>query len=104
MEKEDIRNQEVRIIVPSWMQAEIKEFNFKGFDIQKNVSQTSEGTVYTFTMKNLPAMRKEISSPGPTHYVPHILVLSKSAQTKNGTHVYFKTVKEQYDWYRGLVE
>jgi len=104
MDKEDIRNQEVKIIVPSWMQVDIKEFNFKQFDIQKNVSQAGDATVYTYSMKNLPATRHESSSPGPTYYVPHILVLSKSAQAKGGSQVYFKTVKEQYDWYKDLVQ
>jgi hypothetical protein len=55
-------------------------------------------------MKNMPAMRNEISSPGPTYYVPHILVLSKSAQAKGTNYEYFKTVKEQYDWYKNLIK
>ena len=52
----------------------------------------------------MPAMRNEISSPGPTYYVPHILVLSKSAQAKGTSYEYFKTVKEQYDWYKNLIK
>ena len=49
-------------------------------------------------------MKNERSAPGPTYYVPHILVLSKSAEVKGNNHVYFKTVKEQYDWYKSLVD
>ena len=104
MENEEIRSQEIKVIVPSWMKVEIKEFNFMGYDIQKSVSQTSDGIVYNYIMKNLPAMKNERSAPGPTYYVPHILVLSKSAEVKGNNHVYFKTVKEQYDWYKSLVD
>lgn len=104
MDREEIMTQEVKLIVPSWMQVEIKEFNFEKYSIQKSVSQGGDATIYTYSMKNMPAMRNEISSPGPTYYVPHILVLSKSAQVKGTSYEYFKTVKEQYDWYKNLIK
>ena len=104
MDREEIKTQEVKLVVPSWMQIEIKEFNFEKYGIQKNVSQGGDATIYTYSMKNMPAMRNEISSPGPTYYVPHILVLSKSAQAKGTSYEYFKTVKEQYDWYKNLIK
>ena len=102
-DNQDILEQEVKLIVPSWMQLEIKEFNFKTFSIQKNVSPNGDETVYTYTMKNIPAIAKESSAPGPGYFVPHILVLCKSAQPKDKKYTYFNTVKEQYDWYKNLV-
>lgn len=103
MDDKEILEQEVKVIVPSWMQLEIKEFNFKQFNIKKSVSPDGDETVYTYTMKNIPAMRNEHSAPGPSYFTPHILVMCKSAQPKDENYVYFKTVKEQYDWYKGLV-
>src|SRR5688500_8140114 len=81
MERQTILDQEVKIIVPSWMKVEIKEFNFSSYNISKNVTTEGDETVYIYTMKDLPAMIREQSSPGYTYYAPHVLVMSKSAET-----------------------
>jgi hypothetical protein len=103
MERQTILDQEVKIIVPSWMKVEIKEFNFSSYNISKNVTTEGDETVYIYTMKDLPAMIREQSSPGYTYYAPHVLVMSKSAETKEGKLTYFNTLKDQYNWYRKLV-
>lgn len=99
-----IADQEIKLIVPSWMQLDVKEYNFGKYGIQKQTISENDETVYSFKMKDLPAIRKESSAPGLTYLAPHILVLCKSAKPKDAQYTYFKTVKEQYDWYRGLVE
>ncbi len=103
MDVQQIEEQEIKIIVPSWMQLEIKEYNFKEYKVQKNITPDGDETVYTYSMKNIPAMRNEQSAPGPGYYVPHILILCKSAQPKDEKYTYFNTVKEQYEWYKKLV-
>jgi transglutaminase-like putative cysteine protease len=103
MDEQPIDQQEIKLVVPSWMQLDIKEYNFKNYDIKKNVEKGNDETVYTYSMKNIPAMRDESSAPGPGYYVPHILVLSKSAQPKDEKYNYFNTVKDQYEWYKSLV-
>ena len=100
----EIAEQEVKLIVPSWVQVEVKEFNFDKYNIQKQVLPGTDETVYQFTMKNIPAMRNESSAPGLTYTAPHILVLCKSARPKDEQYTYFKTLKEQYDWYKSLVD
>lgn len=102
-DNQEILDQEIVIIVPSWMQLEIKEYNFKQFKIQKTVAPDGDQTVYTYRMQNIPVIKSETSAPGPSYYAPHILVLCKSAEPKDEKYVYFKTVKEQYEWYRKLV-
>jgi hypothetical protein len=103
MEPQTILDQEVKIIVPSWMKVELKEFNFSTYNIIKNVATDGDETVYTYTMKDLPATLREPSSPGFTYYAPHVLVMCKSAETKEGRLTYFNTLKDQYGWYRKLV-
>ncbi len=102
-DNQPILDQEVKIVVPSWMQLEIKEYNFKQYKIQKTVAPDGDQTVYTYTMQNIPVIKAELSAPGPSYYAPHILVMCKSAEPKDEKYVYFKTVKEQYEWYRKLV-
>lgn len=103
MEPQSILDQEIKIIVPSWMKVELKEFNFSNYSIRKNVTTEGDETVYTYTMKDLPAIIREQSAPGFTYYAPHVLVMSKSAETKEGRLTYFNTLKDQYNWYHKLV-
>lgn len=100
---QEITGQEIKITVPFWMQVELKEYNFKAYKIEKNIVQNGDETVYTYTMKNMPALHNEPSAPGPSYFVPHILVMCKSAQPKDEKYIYFSTVKEQYEWYKKLV-
>jgi hypothetical protein len=93
MDEQAIEEQEIKLVVPSWMQLEIKEFNFKAYGIQRSVEQAGDETVYSYTMKNIPAMRSEHDAPGLSYFTPHILVLCKSAQPKDEKYVYFSTVK-----------
>lgn len=103
-DEQEIAEQEIKLVVPSWMQLEIKEYNFKPYNIKKNVSPDGDETVYTYSMKNIPAMKQEHDAPGPSYFSPHILILCKSAQPKDEKYVYFNTVKEQYEWYKKLVQ
>ncbi len=97
-------DQQIILKVPSWMKLEIKEFNFKKYNIQKNVSKDGDETVYTYSMKNIPEMSRETTAPGPGYYVPHLLILCKSAQPKDVAYTYFKTLNDQYSWYSSLVQ
>lgn len=100
----EIVDQEIKLIIPSWVQAEVKEYNFNKYNIQKEIIPGTEETVYRFTMRSVPAMRKESDAPGLTYLAPHILVLCKSASPKDVQYTYFKTIKEQYGWYKSLVD
>jgi hypothetical protein len=103
LETQPIADQEIKIMVPSWMNVELKEFNFAGYNISKNVITNGDNKEYIYSMKNLPGLKREPSSPGISYYVPHILVMSKSAETSNGKVTYFNKLDDQYAWYRKLV-
>jgi hypothetical protein len=104
MENYLIEKGSVKIIVPNWMTVDIKEYNFSRYGVEPVISKGANETVYTYNFKNIPATSNESSSPGITQYSPHVLVMSKSASGSFGTATYFKTVKEQYNWYYSLVK
>jgi uncharacterized protein YegL len=104
MSGQPIAAQQIKLKVPSWMQIEIKELNFKNYQITKNISTDGGATVYTYNMKNMPAASNENDAPGPGYYMPHILVLCKSAKPADVKYNYFNTVSDQYAWYRSLVQ
>ncbi len=98
-----VEEQEVKVIVPSWMKLELKEFNFEKYDIKKSTSTSGDETIYTYNIKNLPALRSENAAPGSSYYAPHLLVMCKSAAPKGVNYTYFNTLKDQYKWYHQLI-
>src|SRR6266487_350837 len=100
-----VMSKEVNIKVPRWMKVELKEMNFKGYEISTSSHYDSgdDADIYTYSMKNLPARESEDDSPGPSYIYPHILVLSKEANIDNNKTTYFNTVADQYAWYHQLV-
>ena len=53
---------------------------------------------------NIEARDDETSCPGPTYIYPHLLVLSKEASPAGSTITYFKSIADQYAWYRSLLK
>lgn len=92
--------------VPKWMNAELKEMNFNGYNISKTKDYDSKNDedVYTYTATNVSARENEKSCPGPTYIYPHILVISKEANPAGNTITFFKSTADQYAWYRTILK
>lgn len=104
-EEYPILKKQITITVPNWLEVEIKEFNFDGFDIKKTsqADTSHKATVYTYTMQNTDAMTKEASAPGPSYLYPHLLIIAKS-HTKDGKKTtLFNATADLYKWYKSLV-
>jgi len=95
----------IKITIPEWLNIELKEMNFEGFDIKKSKKTASDGTstTYIYTIKNIAASYKERSSPGPSYMYPHLLILAKSYIKNNKKNMLFDSTKDLYEWYRSLV-
>lgn len=95
----------IRIEVPNWLDMELKELNFEGYDIDKTISpnQNGNGKIYTYTLNDISGMYKEEATPGPTYIYPHILILAKSYTNNNETVNIFKETQDLYNWYKSLV-
>lgn len=99
-----VQQKEIVIIVPKWMKVEIKEYNFAGFSITKNIDNKGSEDIYTYTITNADPFRSEKNAPGFSHIAPHLLVMSKYAEPDGGRITYFNTLDDQYKWYRSLVK
>ncbi|HEX8020881.1 transglutaminase-like domain-containing protein [Mucilaginibacter sp.] len=101
-----VQQGEVTIEIPRWMKLDIKEFNFNGFNIKKSTTynSNSDADIITYIFSNIPAMKKEPHSPGPTYIYPHLLIMCKSATAGGKQITYFNTLADQYSWYRELVK
>jgi transglutaminase-like putative cysteine protease len=100
----EVKKKTVRILVPEWMTVEIKEMNFGGWSIERSREEMKDGVVYTYTIHNYHPQKPEILSPGPSYYIPQILVLPKESRVGGVVKTYFKTLADQYAWCKGLVD
>jgi len=90
--------------VPNWLELELKEFNFKGVAIKKEVVQEGEINRISYTLEDAPAIFKESDGPGRSYLYPHIMVLAKSYTQGNKKETLFKTHEDLYKWYASLVQ
>ena len=95
----------ISVEIPDWLDLELKELNFEGYDIVKTVKPNSrnKSKIHTYTLKSVPAMRKVSNAPGPTYVYPHLLILAKSYTQKGETKPIFNSTQDLYNWYKSLV-
>lgn len=90
--------------IPSWLEIDLREFNFKNAVIEKKSVRENDITKITFTIKNAAAFQREPSSPNHALSYPHIICVNK-AYTQNGQRkVLFESVKDLYGWYSKVCE
>lgn len=96
----------IKIEIPDWLEVELKEMNFEGYTIDKNVvtDSKSKTKTYTFTMNEVQAMFDENNAPGPTYIYPHLLILAKSFTYNDAVHPLFDSTQDLYNWYKSLVD
>lgn len=100
-----ILEQKVVFAIPDWLELELKPFNFEGRNIKKEETYDAKNNVriLTFTMKNLPGNQSENNVAGNSYLYPHVLILFKSFETKNGKTTVFESLDGLYAWYSSLV-
>ncbi len=105
-ERLPIEEKSVVFYIPDWLEIELREFNFQGFDIKKDVTKDEANhlTKYTYRLKNIPAFEKEYRSPNMAKSYPHIIVVSKSFTEGGKKTVLFESVKDLYAWYHSLTK
>ncbi|WP_282044529.1 transglutaminase-like domain-containing protein [Winogradskyella flava] len=99
-------NKIISVDIPDWLDIELKEMNFEGFDIEKTTepSPKTKSTRHIYKLKDISAMAKASNAPGPTYIYPHLLILAKS-YTKNGeTKPIFNSTQDLYNWYSSLTK
>ena len=94
----------VSLVIPPWLDVEVKEFNFDGFQIEKKISQQGDEKVITYQFQEIPPMLEESYTPGPSYLYPHIIILAQSFTYKETTTTLFSGIEDLYGWYNSLVE
>ncbi len=106
VQNEPVLKKTVKFIIPKNVKVELKEYNFKGYNISKkqHFDPKLNANIITYTIKDLPARFKESHEQGPTYIYPHILVLTKSYKYQNKSHRLFEETADLYKWYHSLIK
>ena len=96
------RNVEFR--VPSWLELDLREFNFSNHGIEKSTAKDGDINKVIYKLKDVQAYTRERSAPNHALSYPHVITVSK-AYTENGQrYVLFESVKDLYAWYRSICD
>jgi transglutaminase-like putative cysteine protease len=88
--------------VPQWLDVEIREMNFEGYNISKTTSTEGKNTVYRFTAKDLPGLKTEARDLGIAYSHPHVIIQVKSFENGTEKKNVFQNTQDLYNWYRYL--
>jgi len=97
-----VKERVIKVIVPDWMKAELREFNFEGYKVRKQKQPEKGGTAYIFTLTNLPAIKNESRAIGRAFQWPHVVLIVNSFTNDGKEEKGFKDVSDLYRWYNYL--
>ncbi len=92
----------VQFNVPSWLEIDLREFNFAGHDIKKTSVQEGNITKITFQISNTQPYAREPHSPNHALSYPHIICVTKAFNDGGKRTVLFENVKNLYSWYNSV--
>jgi len=89
----------VQFNIPSWLEVDLREFNFEGYTIQRTSTKEGDITKVVFRITNVQAYKSERNSPNHALSYPHIICVSKAFTETGKRNVLFESVKDLYGWY-----
>lgn len=96
------KERRIIISIPTWTTVELMEMNFSGYDIKKSVEQKNGIAIHTYTIQNLKAYPSDKNLPGSLHFLPHILMITKSYEVKGKKTTVLASADDLYKWYASL--
>lgn len=100
-----VQKSKITITVPSWLDLELKEMNFRNGSITKTVNKDSKGnTVYQYAAANLDEFKDEPLAYKISHTYPHLLVIAKSYVDDDKKAKIISNIDDLHKWYNYLVK
>jgi len=94
----------ISIEVPEGMEIDLLPFYLDEHDVRYTKHKSKKGNVHTYTAKKVTAYDRSPGLPGHSYIYPHVLVLPKSYQRDGKKIAMFRDTKDQYKWYKSLVD
>jgi transglutaminase-like putative cysteine protease len=92
----------VEFHIPSWLELDLREFNFAGAGVEKSSVKEGDVTKVTFKYKDAQPYTREPYSPNHAISYPHIISVAKAYNNNGQRHVLFESVKDLYGWYSNV--
>ena len=92
----------IQFNIPSWLEVDLREFNFAGRSIERTSVKEGDITKITFRVSNTPAYENEIHSPNHAISYPHVICVAKAFTEAGKRTVLFENVKDLYGWYSNV--
>lgn len=97
-----IADKVVEFEVPEWLDISFIEKNFGKFKITKGKESTGKNIVYSFKVKDVPAIKSEPKDLGVAYTEPHIIIQIKSFENEGQKVRHFQNTGDLYNWYMQL--
>ncbi len=95
----------VEFEVPDWLDIELQEFNFKGYNIEKTEETKKNGKrIIRYIAYNLNGVKREDNSIGAAYIYPHLVFRIKSFEYKKEKVRGFENLQDVYNWYSLLYQ
>lgn len=92
----------IEIVIPSWLDCRIKEFNFENNNVVKSKKVEDGDTLYIYTKKNIAAEGEFKSKPDFRKYEPHMLLLPYHMTIDKKQVDLLPSIDKLYAWYSSL--
>ena len=89
----------VQFNIPAWLELDLREFNFEGYNIQKTSTKEGDITKVVFKITNTQAYKREPHSPNHAISYPHIICVTKAFTDAGKRTTLFESVNDLYGWY-----
>jgi transglutaminase-like putative cysteine protease len=99
-----IEKRKIEIEIPDNINVELLEMNFAGYEIKKSESKTANGKKVSYSIDNIDEFPKDENTPGHLHFLPHLLVLTKSYTINNESKKVLASTDDLYAWYYSLIQ
>ncbi len=101
-----IKEKTIVFYIPKWLNVELIEKNFEGYTITKEITEDTKlkATKIKYTLKDLVGKTSQSHSRGPSHILPHIVILAKTyydPKTQKDEKL-LTTTADLYAWYHSL--
>ncbi len=78
--------------------------NFENSNIDYTVTKGKKYTKYIWTANNIKRIKDEARQPAIRYFVPHVIPIVRSYETKKGRHEVLSSLSDLYKWYYSFIK
>lgn len=99
-----IKEHKIRLVIPPWLELDIREMNFEGFKIVKQNTTEAGQKVITYSIQNVEPVLKEDHAAGWAFQWPHLVITVKKWDNNGKLTNGFEGIGDLYKWYKKLYD